>query len=243
MEAAWPGLAVEESNLTVQIAALRRALRAEAGGDRWIETLPRRGYRFVGPTVTKDAMGIEAKAGTESDAKPPAMTAPALPAGNSELPVAERKHVTALYVDLREPSEAVAQSDPEEALKFFEAVLKLVTQAVVHYEGSVTEVAGDGVMALFGAPLACEDHAVQACYTALQLQEAVTRLAQEWEGVSGPPIGVRAGLDSGEVVVHPIANDRETKYRAIGRPTRFASRLGQTAAPGSLVITAETLRL
>jgi class 3 adenylate cyclase len=246
MEAAWPGLTIEESNLTVQIAALRRALGEVPGGESWIETLPRRGYRFVGPTAVKDEREVGAKATTEADAKLPtmmALTVPAVAASDRGLLAGERKHVTALYADLGEPAEAVAQRDPEETLRIFEAFRKLMTDAVTRYGGSVTEVAGDGIMALFGVPLAYEDHAVRACFAALEFQKAVTRFSQERESASGSPARVRAGLDSGEVVIQPIANDQETKYRAIGRPTQFAARLGQTAAPGRLVITAETLRL
>jgi class 3 adenylate cyclase len=246
MQAAWPGLAVEESNLTVQIAALRWVLREEPGGERWIETVPRRGYRFVGPTVTKDWGEVGAKVTTEADAKLPTIMAPAVPtvaASDRGLLTGERKHVTALYADLAEPLEAVAQRDPEETLRIFETVRKLMMDAVIHYEGSATEGAGEGIVALFGVPLAYEDHAVRACYAALRFQEAVTRFLQERESASGFPVRVRAGLDSGEVVIQQIANDRETKYRAIGRPTQFAALLGQTAAPGRLVITAETLRL
>src|SRR5215470_3340614 len=167
--------------------------------------------------------------------------APCFP--DRDVPVGECKHVTALYADLKDSLELVAQRDPEEALGILEAVLKLMTQAVHRYEGTVNLITADGIMALFGVPLAREDHAVRACYAALQLQGAVKRYAQERGHVLGIPIQVRAGLNSGEVVIRPIANDVRTEYRAMGQTMHLAARLGQIAAPGTLLVSVETFRL
>ena len=158
-------------------------------------------------------------------------------------PAGERKHVTVLYADLKRPLELVAQRDPEEALKVFESVLKLMTQAVHRYEGIVNMVTGDGILALFGAPLTHEDHAVRACYAALQIQETVKRYDPALQHAAGVPISVRAGLNSGEVVIRSIASGMHTQRRAMGQAIHVAERLGQIAPPGTLLVSAETLRL
>jgi class 3 adenylate cyclase/DNA-binding winged helix-turn-helix (wHTH) protein/tetratricopeptide (TPR) repeat protein len=155
----------------------------------------------------------------------------------------ERKHVTVLCADIKESLELVAERNPEEALKILDAVLTLMTQAVHRYEGTVNLVTGDGIMAMFGVPLTHEDHAVRACYAALQIREAVKRYAQGLQHAPGVSILVRAGLNSGEVVTRPIASDLHTEYRAMGQATRLAARLGQIAPPGTLLVSADTLRL
>ena len=94
----------------------------------------------------------------------------------------ERKQVTVLFADLKGSMELLADRDPEEARKLLDPVLEHMMEAVHRYEGTVNQVMGDGIMALFGAPLAHEDHAVRACYAALRMQESVTRFA---EGVDG----------------------------------------------------------
>src|SRR5689334_24106532 len=88
-------------------------------------------------------------------------------------PGGERKQVTVLFADLKGSMELLADRDPEEARKFLDPVLEHMMEAVHRYEGTVNQVMGDGIMALFGAPLAHEDHAVRACYAALRMQERV----------------------------------------------------------------------
>ena len=115
--------------------------------------------------------------------------------------------------------------------------------AVHHYEGTVNQVMGDGIMALFGAPLAHEDHAVRACYAALRMQEAVRRYSDELRRAQGVEVQIRVGLNSGEVVVRSIGSDLRMDYTAVGQTTHLAARMEQLAAPGSIRLTAETLRL
>ena len=116
-------------------------------------------------------------------------------------------------------------------------------EAVHRYEGTVNQVMGDGIMALFGAPLAHEDHAVRACYAALRMQESVKRYAEGVRRTEGIPIQIRVGLNSGEVVVRSIGSDLKMDYTAVGQTTHLAARMEQMATPGSILITAETLRL
>jgi hypothetical protein len=102
---------------------------------------------------------------------------------------------------------------------------------------------GDGIMALFGAPLAHEDHAVRACYEALRMQESVKRYADEMFRSAGVTVRIRTGLNSGEVVVRAIGSDLRMDYTAVGQTTHLAARMEQLAAPGSIRLTAETLQL
>ena len=115
-------------------------------------------------------------------------------------------------------------------------------QAVHRYEGTVNQVMGDGIMALFGAPIAHEDHAVRACYAALHMQETVTRYGDEMQRAHGVPVQIRVGLNSGVVVVRGIDSSLHMDYTAVGQTTHLAARMEQMAKPGSVLVTAETLQ-
>src|SRR5215467_6602617 len=155
----------------------------------------------------------------------------------------ERKQVTVLFSDLKGSMELLAERDPEEARKLLDSVLALMMEAVHHFEGMVSEARGDGIMALFGAPLAHEDHAIRACYAALRMQEAVKRHADEMRRREGVLVQIRVGINSGEVVVRSMGSDLRMEYSAVGRTTHMAARMEQLAAPGTIQVTGETLRL
>jgi class 3 adenylate cyclase/tetratricopeptide (TPR) repeat protein len=155
----------------------------------------------------------------------------------------ERKQVTVLFADLKSSMELLADRDPEEARHILDPVLERLMAAVHRYEGTVNQIMGDGIMALFGAPLAHEDHAVRACYAALAMQEAIRRYSAEVRRTHGIEVQIRVGLNSGEVVVRAIGNDLHMDYSAIGQTTHMAARMEQLATPGSIRLTAETLRL
>ena len=155
----------------------------------------------------------------------------------------ERKHVTVLFADMKGSMELLAERDPEEARKLLDPVLERMMEAVHHYEGTVNQVMGDGIMALFGAPLAHEDHAVRACYAALRMQEAIRRYSEEARRAHGIELRIRVGLNSGEVVVRSIGNDLRMDYTAVGQTTHLAARMEQLASPGSVRLTAGTLAL
>jgi class 3 adenylate cyclase/tetratricopeptide (TPR) repeat protein len=155
----------------------------------------------------------------------------------------ERKRVTVLFADLRGSLELLADRDPEDARKLLDPVLERMMEAVHRYEGTVNQVMGDGVMALFGAPLAHEDHAVRACYAALRMQESVRRYAEEVRRLHGIEPQMRVGLNSGEVVVRAIGSDLRMDYTAVGQTTHLASRMEQMAEPGSILATGDTLAL
>jgi class 3 adenylate cyclase/tetratricopeptide (TPR) repeat protein len=155
----------------------------------------------------------------------------------------ERKQVTVLFADLKGSLELLADRDPEEARQLLDPVLERMIEAVHRYEGTVNQVMGDGIMALFGAPLAHEDHAVRACYAALRMQESVTHYGDEMQRSHGVPVQIRVGLNSGAVVVRAIDSSLHMDYTAVGQTTHLAARMEQMAKPGSVLITAETLRL
>src|SRR5262245_3802540 len=155
----------------------------------------------------------------------------------------ERKQVTVLFADLKGSMELLADRDPEEARKILDPVLERMMEAVHRYEGTVNQVMGDGIMALFGAPLAHEDHAIRACYAALRMREAVRRYSDELRRAKGVEVQIRVGVNSGDVVVRSIGSDLRMDYTAVGQTTHLAARMEQLAAPGSIRLTAGTLRL
>ena len=155
----------------------------------------------------------------------------------------ERKQVTVLFADLKGSMELLADRDPEEARRLLDPVLERMMEAVHRYEGTVNQVMGDGIMALFGAPLAHEDHAVRACYAALAMQTAVKHYATEVQRSHGVPVQIRVGLNAGEVVVRAIGSDLHMDYTAVGQTTHLAARMEQMALPGSILLTQAVLSL
>jgi class 3 adenylate cyclase/tetratricopeptide (TPR) repeat protein len=155
----------------------------------------------------------------------------------------ERKQVTVLFADIVGSLGIIADRDPEEAQRLLDPVLDYMLEAVHHYEGLVNRVMGDGIMALFGAPLAHEDHAVRACYSALRMQQRITSYAEELRRTQGIPITTRVGVNSGEIVVSSINNDLYMDYTVVGQTAHLASRMEQMAMPDSILATADTARL
>ena len=155
----------------------------------------------------------------------------------------ERKQITVLFADIKGSTELIESLDPEEARTLLDPALHAMMEAVHRYEGTVNQVLGDGIMALFGAPLAHEDHAVRACYAALAMQAAMHRYGEEARRSHGIEMQIRVGLNSGEVVVRAIGNDLHMDYSAVGQTTHLAARMEQLATPGSIRLTAATLRL
>jgi class 3 adenylate cyclase len=155
----------------------------------------------------------------------------------------ERKQVTVLFADLRGSMELLAGRDPEDARRLLDPVLEHMMEAVHRYEGTVNQVMGDGIMALFGAPLAHEDHAVRACYAALRMQESVKRHAEALQRTQAVVPKIRVGLNSGEVVVRSIGSDLRMDYTAVGQTTHIAARLEQMALAGSVLVSPATVAL
>src|SRR6266446_6980834 len=155
----------------------------------------------------------------------------------------ERKQVTVLFADLKDSTELIRGLDPEAAQQLLDPAIQRMMDAVHRFEGTVNQVLGDGIMALFGAPIAHEDHALRACYAALAMQAAMQPTTEEVRRTRGLELRMRVGLNSGEVVVRAIGNDLHMDYSAVGETTVLAARMEQTATPGSIRLTPSTLGL
>jgi class 3 adenylate cyclase len=156
----------------------------------------------------------------------------------------ERKTITALFADLKGSTALIEGLDPEEARAIIDPALQLMMEAVHRYEGYVAQALGDGIFALFGAPLAHEDHPQRALYAALRMQEEMRRYSDTLRAKGWPPLLMRVGVNTGEVVVRSIRkDDLHTDYVPIGHSTNLAARMEQLATPGSILVTAYTYRL
>src|SRR6266704_788159 len=155
----------------------------------------------------------------------------------------ERKQVTVLFADLKGSTELIRDLDPEAAQKLLDPALQRMMDSVHRFEGTVNQVLGDGIMALFGAPIAHEDHALRACYAALAMQTELRRYAEEVRRTQGLEVQLRVGLNSWDVVVRTIGNDLHMDYSAVGQTTHLAARMEQLATPGTIRLPAATLRL
>src|SRR5713101_2964598 len=156
----------------------------------------------------------------------------------------ERKTVTALFADIKGSTELMEDLDPEEARAIVDPALKLMIDAAHRYDGYIVQSTGDGIFALFGAPVAHEDHPQRALYAALRLQEDLKRYSAKVLADGGAPLQGRVGVNTGEVVVRSITTGAgQTEYTPIGHTTNLASRM-QTAAPvGSIAVSENTRRL
>ncbi|MBL6458671.1 AAA family ATPase [Belnapia sp. T6] len=148
----------------------------------------------------------------------------------------ERKQVTVLFADIRGSMELIQGLDPEQAVQRLEPALQVMAREVHQYGGTVNHMSGDGLMAVFGAPLAYEDHAVRACFAARAMIESISSLDQD-------QVEIRVGLNSGEVLVRTNGHDLSMEYEAVGLTTHFANRMEQLAVPGTACITARTAQL
>ena len=155
----------------------------------------------------------------------------------------ERKQVTVLFADIKDSTELIKGLDPEAAQQLLDPAIQRMMDAVHRFEGTVNQVLGDGIMALFGAPIAHEDHALRACYAALAMQAAIRGHTEAVRRAYGCELRMRVGLNSGEVVVRTIGNDLHMDYSAVGETTHLAARMEQLAMPGTIRLTPTVLRL
>jgi class 3 adenylate cyclase len=156
----------------------------------------------------------------------------------------ERKTITALFADLKGSTALIEGLDPEEARAIIDPALQLMMDAVHRYEGYVAQALGDGIFALFGAPIAHEEHPQRALYAALRMQEEMRRYGDTLRTKGYPPLLMRVGVNTGEVVVRSIRkDDLHADYVPVGHSTNLAARMEQLAAPGSILITEQTHRL
>jgi class 3 adenylate cyclase/predicted ATPase len=155
----------------------------------------------------------------------------------------ERKTITALFADIKNSMDLIEDLDPEEARAIIDPALHLMMDAVHRYDGYVAQVLGDGIFALFGAPLACEDHPQRAIYAALRMQDESARWAETLRREQGVNLQIRVGVNTGEVVVRSIhRDDLHADYTPIGHATSLAARMESLAAPGSILVSEYTQR-
>nr|WP_315595755.1 adenylate/guanylate cyclase domain-containing protein [uncultured Cupriavidus sp.] len=156
----------------------------------------------------------------------------------------ERKTITALFADMAGSTALIQDLDPEEARRLIDPVMTLMMEAVHHYEGYVAKFLGDGILALFGAPIAHEDHALRALYAALRMQQAMRQHSDRVRLEQGVPLQIRVGIHTGEVVVRSIRKDNlHTDYDPVGHTIHIASRMEGIATPASILASASTHKL
>jgi class 3 adenylate cyclase/tetratricopeptide (TPR) repeat protein len=155
----------------------------------------------------------------------------------------ERKQVTVLFADVQGSMELAEQVDPEDWHRIMDRFFAILSDGVHRFEGTINQYTGDGIMALFGAPIAHEDHARRACYAALHLSERLRQYADELKRQQGLRFSVRMGLNSGEVIVGKIGDDLRMDYTAQGHTVGLAARMEQLADPGTAYLTEHTAAL
>jgi len=155
----------------------------------------------------------------------------------------ERKQVTVLFADVKGSMDLAEEAGPEEWHQILDRFFAILTEGVHRFEGTVNQYTGDGIMALFGAPIAREDHAKRACYAALHLQEKLRRYSDDLRLTRGLNFSVKIGLNSGEVVVGKIGDDLRMDYTAQGHTVGLAARMEQIAQAGSIYLTDLTAKL
>ncbi len=156
----------------------------------------------------------------------------------------ERKTITALFADLAGFTALARDLDPEDTRRIIDPALQLMMDAVHRYEGYVAQSLGDGIFALFGAPIAHEDHPQRAVFAALRMQDEMRRYADKIRSEKAVPLQMRVGINSGEVVLRSIRkDDLHTDYVPVGHSTNLASRMEGLAAPGTIVISEHTHKL
>jgi adenylate cyclase len=155
----------------------------------------------------------------------------------------ERKQVTVLFADVKGSMDMAEQTDPEEWRQVMQRFFSLLSEGVRRFEGTVDKFTGDGIMALFGAPVAHEDHAARACFAALHIGELVSEYAGQLRRAKGLNFSVRIGINSGEVVAGTIGQDDEPEYTAVGHTVGLAQRMEALAEPTKAYLTEHTASL
>jgi class 3 adenylate cyclase/tetratricopeptide (TPR) repeat protein len=155
----------------------------------------------------------------------------------------ERKLVTVMFADVANFTGFSEKLDPEEVHQIMDGCFKILMDEIHRYEGTINQFTGDGVMALFGAPVAHEDHAQRACYAALSIQKAMGEYGEKIEKDTGVEFKMRVGLNSGPVIVGAIGDDLRMDYTAVGDTTNLAARMESMARPGTILVSGNTHRL
>jgi class 3 adenylate cyclase len=265
LEAVWPETAVSEAVLTVAIRRLRRVLGDRARTPQFIETVHSRGYRFIAPvqeqshdppvdgtSTTLPVQSMPPPPSTAGREEPPPPVSLPPPSGEcdglseacrSPSLAGEYKQVTVLCGGVADALALAGHLGPEAMHRCMQTVFTVVQQVMHRYAGSLIEWSGEGFVALFGAPVAQEDHALRAVLAALALHERWCTSASGLRQMPREPIALCLGLDTGRVVVDHFGGDPQRLYTAAGETTHLALRLRQRAAPGTILLSAATQRL
>jgi len=155
-------------------------------------------------------------------------------------PDGERKTITALFADIKGSTELIRDLDPEEARAIIDPALQLMIEAVRKLEGYVVQSMGDGIFAVFGAPIAHEDHPQRAIHAALAMQQALGEYAGRLRAEARPSFEARIGVNTGEVVIREIHTGGHAEYTPIGHTANLAARLQTVARPGSIAVSEQT---
>src|SRR5688572_26779049 len=155
----------------------------------------------------------------------------------------ERKQVTVMFADVKGSMDVAEDLDPEDWRRILNRFYAILTEGVHRFEGTINQYTGDGIMAIFGAPIAHEDHARRACFAALHLCETLGLYARDLRREKGLSFSVRIGMNSGEVVVGAIGPDLHMEYTAVGHTVGLAARMEHLAAPGTACLTGSTSEL
>ena len=193
-------------------------------------------FKFCGQCAAP--LGPASSSGSATESR-----AARLPADDETQPEGERKTVTALFADIKGSMDMMEELDPEEARAIVDPALALMMDAAHRYGGHVVQSTGDGVFALFGAPIAHEDHPQRALYAALRMQQEMRRYADRLRQEGRSPLQVRVGVNTGEVVVRSIQTGEHAEYAPIGHSTGMAARMQVLAPIGSIAVTEATERL
>lgn len=241
----WPDVTVGEEVLTHAVAEIRKALGDSRTRPHYIETVQKAGYRLLMVETESELveMPIPQPVGSQAAPLEEPTNAATTAALGGPLAIGERKQVTVLFAEIGASAERTGDIDPELMHKLLDIATDIISQVVHRYEGTVSKVMGDGVMVLFGAPLAHEDHAVRACHAALAVQDAVRQNAGAVERRCGVDLRLRIGINSGEVVVQAVRNDLTLDYNAIGLTTTLAADVARLSEPGTARLTHNTIAL
>jgi class 3 adenylate cyclase len=202
--------------------------------------------KFCGECGASPALSAEPVIAQTPSAAPSIRVTSKPPDAHGEDPThfeGERKIVTALFADLKGSTELMRELDPEEARAILDPVLQLMMAAVHRYDGYVAQSTGDGIFAMFGAPVAHEDHAQRALHAALAIQDGLRHYRERTEATGRLPLEARIGINTGEVVLRLVNTGAHTEYSPVGHAANLAARLQTVAPPGGVIVSDDTRKL
>jgi DNA-binding winged helix-turn-helix (wHTH) protein/tetratricopeptide (TPR) repeat protein len=237
MQVVWPDSFVEEANLSQTIFVLRKALGVDANGRHFIDTIPRRGYRFAADVRQVD---IDGGTGAPNITSTPADASPAAEA-TSRVLESERKPATVLHCSLANPAAVIERLGPARMHEVMRKLFALAADEIGRYEGVISQRHTDGFVAVFGASAVHEDDARRTILAALALQTGFRHVTPA-DAADEEDLHLQMGVNTGPLVIGRLADDRHIEYTAVGETMRTASLLQQLAQPGAILISEASWR-